>query len=101
MMKSALIALLTLVPLAVWAAPNLNEKITLKMKNVTADLVFGGIQQQHNVQFKIDPKIKFKKPLSIDVKEAKLKDVLNFIVAEQRVKWTAADGNTIKITPAK
>jgi hypothetical protein len=100
MMKSVTV-LLAFLSLASWAAPNLSQKVTLKMKNVTADAALKEVSARTHVKFEFDSKIKFTKPLSIDVKQASLKDVLDFIVAAQNVKWTAGESNSIKIVPAK
>jgi hypothetical protein len=100
MMKSAIV-LLGFLSISAWATPDIHEKITFKVKNVTADQVFNKLEKQHDVKFNIDPKLKFTKPLSIDVKQASLKDILDFIVADQNMKWTAGEGNSIEITPTK
>ena len=98
-MKFISIILFTFASLSVWAAPDLNQKISIRAKNKTAAEVIKEISAQANVKFEINPKINFTKKISISVKQASLKDVLDFIVNEQNVTWTAGDGNLIKIAP--
>lgn len=100
MMKSVIV-MFALFSVSSWATPDIHEKITFKMKNVTANQAFNNLEKQHDLKFNIDPKIKFTKPLSIDVHQASLKDVLDFIVADQNVKWAVGEGNSIEITPVK
>jgi hypothetical protein len=100
-MKLLLSLTFAFISLNAWAAPNLNQKITLTVRNVTATEAIKEISQHSGVEFIVNPKLQFTKKISIDVKEASLKDVLEFLTIEQNVKWEAGNGNTIKILANK
>jgi hypothetical protein len=100
-MKNAFVSLLMFVSMAAWATPDVNQKITMKVKNITADVAMKEISTRTNVKFIVSPNLNFTKKISIMVTEAKLRDVLDFIVAEQNVAWTAGEDNSIKITAVK
>ena len=100
-MKNIFVFLLMSMSFAAWATPDLNQKITLRAKNVTANEAMKEISTRTSVKFIVNPNLSFTKKISIDVKEASLRDVLDFLVAEQNVAWTAGEDNSIKITDAK
>ena len=51
--------------------------------------------------FVVAPHTALTRKLSFDMKQATLKDVLEYIAAEQNVTWKVAGNNTIKISAVK
>lgn len=100
-MKAALTALLFTMSFSAFAAPNLNQKITMNARNVTIDAAMKEITKKSGVEFIVSPDLGAQRKISIDVKEAILKDVLNFIADEQYAKWEVGTDNKISISAIK
>jgi hypothetical protein len=100
-MKLIAAILSALVSVSAGAATDLNQKVTLMARNVTSDTAFKEIARQADVKFIVSPEIKFVKKISIDVKQASLKEVLDFLVNEQNLKWESSGENSIKISAVK
>jgi type II secretory pathway component GspD/PulD (secretin) len=97
-MKYVFTALLTLCSTSAFATVDLNQHVSIQAKNMSAQDFIKQISQKTNIQFIVQPGLTLNHKMSIQVKEASLKKVLDFIAEEENVAWTSADDGTIHIS---
>lgn len=100
-MRLFLTTILSAISLFAWAAPNLGQKVSLTARKISAAEAMKQISASSGVEFIVSPKIQSTRPISIDVKEANLKDVLDFFATELNAKWEAGAGNSVKFSAIK
>lgn len=89
---------LSFLSLNLWAAPNLDQKISITAHQVQTEDAIKQISEKFGVNFIISEKIFATRPISIDVQDANLRDVLDFLATELHAKWAIGQGNTIQFS---
>jgi len=97
-MKFICVFVLAAISSNVWASVNLNHPVTMANKNITTEDALRKIAQQTGVTFKFSHDLHFQKKISMMVKDASLKDVLDFIAVEEQLTWKVIDEHSIQIS---
>lgn len=97
-MKFAISLLVALSTLSAWANCTHDEKITMNMRKATTADVLKVLSDKTNVNIIVEAGVDMAKLISVNVKDASVKDVLDFVASEQGVKWSESGEHQIKIT---
>lgn len=96
-MKFIAILAFTFASLSAWATPDLEQKISISAKKISAAEAMKQISTQAGVNFMVSPNVKAARAISMEVKEASLKDVLDFFATELSAKWEVS-GESVKFS---
>ena len=97
-MKAILLVLISFVSLCAWATVDLTQKVSVTAKNEPIGTVLKIIATQASVDFNINIPTSSTKKVSIDVKKASLKDVMDTLTKMGALTWAFDGDHTIKIT---
>jgi len=93
-----IIAALSFVSFSVYAAPDLTKKVSLTAKKISVVEAMKQLSENSGVEIVVDRNVKWAKPISLDLQEATLKDVLDFFAVETGAQWEPGTGNSVKFT---
>ncbi len=81
-----------------FALPDLEQQLSLTIKNYSGADFLKEISKKSNIQFVMNGKIKFSRKVSFYVKDESLKKILDGFALAQNVAWTAEGDNLVKIS---
>ena len=80
-----------------FALPDLEQPLSLTMKNYSASDFLNEISKKSNIRFVMNGKIQFSRKVSVYVKDESLKKIMDSFAQAQNVAWSAEGENIIKI----
>lgn len=83
------------------ALTDLNQPISIAQSDMSAADFLKEISKQSDIKFILGPKIRFSQKISMFLKDAPLKEVLDDFAKQQKVGWSAVGDDVIKISGKK